>query len=186
MLSTSPQAMRAFIWSSSNAWPKSCQQPKNMQNSAISISHLHNHLIDKHRKIDKWDFPLQKHPNQQKQQKRIDLLIWSYSTCKVTGALTDVAFCIMLASAYLLEYVRARVSAGILFSMLRDKPAIDSHEDSGSRAVSADFLFIVMVSFVANYGRLCCGQRLVRISERSDTTSSQRSAFGKDFSEGWR
>ena len=80
----------------------------------------------------------------------------------------------MLASAYLPEYVRARVSAGTLFSMLREKPTIDSREDSGSRAVSADFLFIVMAAFAADSWRVGCGASLICISERSNTPSARR------------
>ncbi|KAI6212279.1 hypothetical protein M3Y94_00002200 [Aphelenchoides besseyi] len=50
---------------------------------------------------------------------------------QVVESVTDSAFAIMLAAAYFPEYLRARVSAALMFEMMNERPAIDSLSERG-------------------------------------------------------
>lgn len=42
---------------------------------------------------------------------------------------------IMMAANYFPEYLRARVSAGLMFKIINDKPQVDSMSDKGRKPV---------------------------------------------------
>ncbi|KAI1720374.1 ABC transporter transmembrane region domain-containing protein [Ditylenchus destructor] len=54
-----------------------------------------------------------------------------YTVFQVIEALNMASFMIMMASAYFPEYLRAKISAGLMFSMISKQPKIDSMSDAG-------------------------------------------------------
>lgn len=54
---------------------------------------------------------------------------------RVIESLNSASSSLLAFGTYLPEYVRARVSAGLLFRMLRDVPRIDSSLDEGKKIV---------------------------------------------------
>ncbi|CAI5443852.1 unnamed protein product [Caenorhabditis angaria] len=58
-------------------------------------------------------------------------IISPFTSFQVIEALSITSQSILAFGTYVPEYVRARISAGLLFRMLRDKPRIDSENDEG-------------------------------------------------------
>ncbi|KIH45194.1 hypothetical protein ANCDUO_24769 [Ancylostoma duodenale] len=62
---------------------------------------------------------------------------WStpYIVFQVIEALNMASFSMMTAASYFPEYIRARISAGIMFTMMRKRPKIDNMSHQGEKPV---------------------------------------------------
>lgn len=58
---------------------------------------------------------------------------------RVIEALNMASVSVLAAASYFPEYIRARISAGVLFSMIRQQPKIDNMSHAGERPASCLF-----------------------------------------------
>uniref|UniRef100_A0A915CZ45 ABC-type xenobiotic transporter n=1 Tax=Ditylenchus dipsaci TaxID=166011 RepID=A0A915CZ45_9BILA len=79
------------------------------------------------------------------------LIEWGYSTpftvFQVIESLTMASFTLMMTAAYMPEYLRARIAAGLMFSMMEEKSKIDSESELGKVTPIAGSLAMKNVHF---------------------------------------
>ncbi len=64
---------------------------------------------------------------------------------RVFTALLFAGFALGLVSAYFPEYIKAKISAALIFKMINEKPKIDSMSTTGLKPVSFDIFFFCII-----------------------------------------